>query len=227
MNREKICGRNSSNSTREESEKKLRDGEKEEDRFTVLPDEIILRILSFVDAKIAVQTSVLNKRCRNLWVSLPVFNFDDSSFEDVMVFEDFIDNFFYGRDASTNVFDVNLECHDELEDGDLVDSVIDHVTDTPSIFNTIEALKILAECVVTNLPQLSLCKSLTSLKLCYIVTENTNFNLPSIKHIYLQDCKFECGEENFLQHGKIKSWCTKYNFIVKNDKRNLIEDVFS
>ncbi|QCE01804.1 hypothetical protein DEO72_LG7g3104 [Vigna unguiculata] len=145
MNREKICGRNSSNSKREESEKKLRDGEKEEDRFTVLPDEIILRILSFVDAKIAVQISVLNKRCRNLWVSLPVFNFDDSSFEDVMVFEDFIDNFFYGRDASTNVFDVNLECHDELEDGDLVDSVIDHVTDTPSIFNTIEALKILAD----------------------------------------------------------------------------------
>jgi len=35
MNREKFCGRNSSNSTREEREKMLRDRKKEEDRFTV------------------------------------------------------------------------------------------------------------------------------------------------------------------------------------------------
>jgi len=44
MNRKKFCGRNSSNSKREEREKKLRDREKEEDRFTVLPDKIILRL---------------------------------------------------------------------------------------------------------------------------------------------------------------------------------------
>ncbi|XP_014502907.1 putative FBD-associated F-box protein At5g56440 [Vigna radiata var. radiata] len=100
-----------------------------------LPEEIILQILSFVDAKTAVQTSVLNKRCRYLWASLPVINFDDASFQDAMSFEDFVDNFLSCRDTSTIVSNVNLKCHYNV-----VDSIIEHLIDTLSITTTVEVL---------------------------------------------------------------------------------------
>ncbi|XP_047149165.1 F-box/LRR-repeat protein At4g14103-like, partial [Vigna umbellata] len=161
-----------------------------------LPDEIILHILSFADAKTAVQTSVMNKRCRYLWAFLPVINLDDSSFQDAMSFEVFIDNFLSCRDTSTNVFNVNVDCHNVLYNDLVVDSIIDHVTDTPSITTTIDVLTILACCDVSNLPKLSVCTSLTTLKLSYISSEITNFDLPSLNHLYLYGCEFVCESES-------------------------------
>ncbi|KAG2384826.1 uncharacterized protein HKW66_Vig0119180 [Vigna angularis] len=48
------------------------------------------------------------------------------------------DNFLSCRDTSINVFNVNLKCHHDLDDGHLVDAIIDHVIDTSSITTTIE-----------------------------------------------------------------------------------------
>jgi len=169
-----------------------------EDRLSKLPDEIIHRIFSTLDAKDVVQTSILSKRWRYIWISVPVLNFYDSSFEHSSLFEHFVHHFLSHRDSSTNVSKLNLECHSEIDDVDLVDSIIDCVTDTPSIFTTIEILTIHAECVVMKLPQLSVCSSLTILKLCFISTETTTFDFPSLKHLYLCNCRFECGLENSL-----------------------------
>ncbi|KAG2390802.1 F-box/LRR-repeat protein [Vigna angularis] len=185
-------------SRRDSSKREEKNKEKEEDMLPELPDEIIVHILSFVHAKTAVQTSVLNKRYRNLWASLPVFNFDDSSFQDAMSFEVFVDNFLSCRDTSTNVFNVYLDCHYDVYNDHVVDSIIDHVIDTPSITTTIEVLTILAQYVVSNLPKLSVCTSLTTLKLSYIFIRTTNFDLPSLKHLYLCCCNFDCGWENLF-----------------------------
>ncbi|XP_014502906.1 FBD-associated F-box protein At1g66320-like [Vigna radiata var. radiata] len=132
-----------------------RDSSKEEDMLTDLPEEIILHILSFVDAKTAVQTSVLNKRCRYLWASLPVINFDKASFEYDELFKDFVHNFLSCRDTSINVFNVSLKSHFGIYNCHVVDSIIEHVIDTPSITTNIEALTILAVCVLSELPKLS------------------------------------------------------------------------
>ncbi|RDX97661.1 F-box protein, partial [Mucuna pruriens] len=171
-----------------------------EDRLSNLPDEIIHRVLSFADALSAVQTSVLSKRWKHLWTSLPVLNFDSSSLPDSLLFPSFVDHFFACRDASSNVRVLNLACHDDLHDGHLVDSVIDHVTLTPSISAAIQALSILAECVVAKLPQLSVCQSLTSLKLADISAEiaATMFDFASLEQLYLLDCHFECGSGELL-----------------------------
>ncbi|KAI3944268.1 hypothetical protein MKW98_016498 [Papaver atlanticum] len=45
--------------------------EEEIDRISRLPDNLIHEILSFNDMKLAVQTCVLSKRWRNIWMSLP------------------------------------------------------------------------------------------------------------------------------------------------------------
>ncbi|WVY91649.1 hypothetical protein V8G54_037163 [Vigna mungo] len=168
--------------------------------FTRLPDQIILHILSFLDAKFAVQTSVLNKRCRYLWTFLPVINFDEASFQDAMSFEDFVFSFLSCRDTSTNVFNVNLKCHKDHtsihRDNHVVYYIIEHVIDTPSITTNIEVLTILAECVLSKLSKLSVCTSLTTLKLSNILSLTKNFDIPSLKHLYLCCCQFVVGRVN-------------------------------
>nr|KYP56715.1 hypothetical protein KK1_002961 [Cajanus cajan] len=98
------------------------------------------------------------------------------------------------RDSSTNLYALNFSCNDELDDGHMVDSIIDHLTLSP----TIQLLTISAECPVANLPQLSLCQSLTTLKLADISTEATTFDFVSLQRFYLFDCWFECGAEKTL-----------------------------
>lgn len=168
------------------------------DRLSNLPNELIHRILSTVDAKLAVQTSVLSKRWRHLWTSLPVLNLQDSSFDDPVLFQYFVDHVLSHRDASTNLQVLNFSSQEELQDGHVVDSIIDYVTLTPPVSATIHFLSILAECVLGKLPQLSLCQSLTTLKLSHISTETTSFDVVSLKQLYLYDCRFECGVEELL-----------------------------
>ncbi|XP_074363863.1 uncharacterized protein LOC141704523 [Apium graveolens] len=47
----------------------------EEDRISRLPDELIHKIYSFLDAKEAVQSSALSKRWEHVWTNLPFLNF--------------------------------------------------------------------------------------------------------------------------------------------------------
>ncbi|XP_027332761.1 F-box/LRR-repeat protein 25-like [Abrus precatorius] len=165
-----------------------------EDRLSNLPDEVIHSILSFVDATTAVQTSVLSKRWKQLWTSVPVLNLHDDYFDDPFVFQCFVEQFLANRDASAKVQGLSFACQAELNDGNMVDSIIDYVIQTP-VSTNIKFISILAECVIRKLPQLSLCQSLTTLKLVDIATETTTFDFVSLEKLYLCDCRFECGEE--------------------------------
>ncbi|XP_050290564.1 F-box protein At5g03100-like [Quercus robur] len=51
------------------------------DRISTLPDSILLRILSFLPTKDAVETGVLSKRWAYLWTSVPYLLFDFNHFE--------------------------------------------------------------------------------------------------------------------------------------------------
>ncbi|KAL8099199.1 hypothetical protein AgCh_031752 [Apium graveolens] len=53
---------------------KIEDGD-EEDRLSTLPDELLHRILKFVDTKSGVQTSALSKRWKLVWTTLPFLYF--------------------------------------------------------------------------------------------------------------------------------------------------------
>ncbi|XP_026409956.1 F-box/FBD/LRR-repeat protein At1g78750-like [Papaver somniferum] len=53
-----------------------------EDRISRLPDNLIHLIMSYMDTKDAVQTSVLSKRWIDVWKSLPFLEFHRSSFSE-------------------------------------------------------------------------------------------------------------------------------------------------
>ncbi|KAJ0804496.1 putative F-box domain, leucine-rich repeat domain superfamily, F-box-like domain superfamily [Helianthus annuus] len=50
------------------------------DRLSVLPDDLILKILSFVGLKDAIRTSVLSSRWRCMWTSAPHLSFSSDDF---------------------------------------------------------------------------------------------------------------------------------------------------
>lgn len=58
----------------ESSAKKKQKVMEDKDIISKLPDELIHKVLSFVDAKEALQTSVLSKRWKLVWTTLPFLN---------------------------------------------------------------------------------------------------------------------------------------------------------
>ncbi|XP_074343887.1 uncharacterized protein LOC141683088 [Apium graveolens] len=63
-----------------------------QDRFSSLSDDLIHKILSYVDTKMAVQTSVLSKRWKPVWKTLPFLKLDGYG------------KYFYGKEARFSKF---------------------------------------------------------------------------------------------------------------------------
>ncbi|CAL1405123.1 unnamed protein product [Linum trigynum] len=60
------------------------------DRLTHLPEPILYHILSFLDTKCAVQTSVLSRAWNRTWKHVPVLNLDRGSFHLATKFHAFV-----------------------------------------------------------------------------------------------------------------------------------------
>ncbi|KAF7803602.1 F-box/LRR-repeat protein 25-like [Senna tora] len=179
-----------------------------EDKLSRLPDEILLHILSFLDTKMAVQTSVLCTRWRYLWISLPVINIDSDSFRYYSSFANFVFSVFSRRDSSSSVtncrfwFDISnpiysslqmgLDSHDLFEP--LVKMVIHHVVD-----HGIQHLSLHFPRVVDELPHLFYCHSLKTLELLEIVIlPNKNLDFLTLSSLHLVKCSFVLDEEGTL-----------------------------
>ncbi|KAL1310200.1 hypothetical protein AAHE18_17G230900 [Arachis hypogaea] len=87
----------------------------EEDRLSDLPDCVLLHVLSFVNAKHAVQTCVLSRRWRNLWKLLPTLTLHSSHFWTFKTFTKFVSNLLTRRDASSAVLNLDFERHGCIE----------------------------------------------------------------------------------------------------------------
>ncbi|XP_028793870.1 F-box/LRR-repeat protein 25 [Neltuma alba] len=177
-----------------------------EDKLTSLPDEILQHILSFLDTKMAVQTSVVCKRLRYLWVSLPVLSIDSESFRYYSSFSDFVLSVLSRKDASSNIckfwFDISnpiyssiqmcIDSHDLFEP--LVKRVIDHVVD-----HGVQHLSFHFPRIVDELPRLFYCQSLKTLELLeIIIPPNTNLDFHTLTSLHLVKCSFILDGEGTL-----------------------------
>lgn len=91
-----------------------------EDRLSSLPDELIHHILGFSDVRLAVQTSILSKRWKLIWTSLPFLNFTKFEQGSVPIFTSsvvefkFINNLFSFRNHDSEILILNLSfCYEQ------------------------------------------------------------------------------------------------------------------
>ncbi|KAK9052903.1 hypothetical protein SSX86_029533 [Deinandra increscens subsp. villosa] len=80
----------------------------EGDRLSILPDDLILKILSFVRLKSAIRTSVLSSRWRYIWTSMPYLNFSNEDFRNLAKFSKFVTHLLSRRKNQIEVFSVRL-----------------------------------------------------------------------------------------------------------------------
>ena len=182
------------------------------DRLSDLPDNLLHLILSFLDARVAVQTSVLSSRWRYLWTSLPFINFQGQIFcrydnpereyvlRKITTFQNFVRQFLSHRDASSQVSQLRIYCPNDYAidaefpggfpgDGSLAEAIIDYVHSSG-----VRHLSIAAFDVVENLAHLSYCHSLTTLELTGLFLRNPKFDSATITNLRLDQCLFaNCG----------------------------------
>ncbi|MCI49580.1 F-box family protein, partial [Trifolium medium] len=85
---------------RRQSKRQRKDKKKDEDIISDLTDSVLIHILSFLNAKQAVQTSILSKRWIFLWRSLPTLALSYSHFSTLQSFDDFVSQILSLRDGS-------------------------------------------------------------------------------------------------------------------------------
>ncbi|MCL7040512.1 hypothetical protein MKW94_000489 [Papaver nudicaule] len=91
--------------------------EGDQDRISALPESILHHILSFLDLKQAIKSSILSSKWRYVWTSLPFLCFDFGLFQTknsmqpkAKLFEKFVDRVFQLRDTSSSIERLNLNC---------------------------------------------------------------------------------------------------------------------
>ncbi|KAJ9547310.1 hypothetical protein OSB04_019853 [Centaurea solstitialis] len=80
-----------------------------EDRISNLSDDIILCILSFLDMKYVIQTTILSKRWKDIWTTTQHLNLNTEMFPTMPQFDKFVDNAISHRNNCTDVCAVELK----------------------------------------------------------------------------------------------------------------------
>jgi hypothetical protein len=170
--------------------------EKNEDRFSCLPDYVLLHILSFFDSKEAVQTCILSTRWKNLWKILPTLTLISSQFTTLEAFTKFISKILSLRDASAALDVLDFQC-----EGKMGPQILKRIF-TYAISHNVKRLRIDVNYDIKKfLPSLFSCHTLTSLNLSIRETRRpitlfpNSLNLPAITNLSLKGFLFCVGDD--------------------------------
>ncbi|XP_076934528.1 putative F-box/FBD/LRR-repeat protein At4g13965 [Bidens hawaiensis] len=156
----------------------------EDDRLSSLSDDLLHKILSYVDTKDAIKTSGLSSRWRYIWTSMPYlnFNFDPSNTSK------FVHDVLSHRDKLTGLHSLNLRCCP-------FDSAFAETVLSYALCNHVQELTL--ECLRITLPDsliISRClKHLTLLGSMSIRLE-TPWELPALTTLHLEYITF-CNDK--------------------------------
>jgi hypothetical protein len=173
----------------------------EEDIISTLPDAILCHILSFLETKHAITTTILSKRWKNLFLSVPVLHFHTTVTNQnaYLRFNDFVYSVLLSRDPAfpikTFYLDFTYYDHQILNPHYPMDTITKWIK-----FVAQRGLQYLDLCVeldpegYTILPITILsCSTLVVLKLIGFTVEETSFSsvaLPSLKTLHLDNIWF-------------------------------------
>ncbi|MCH84840.1 F-box/FBD/LRR-repeat protein [Trifolium medium] len=126
--------------------KRHNDDDKEEDRLSDLSDCVLLRILSLLNAKQAVQTCILSTRWNNLWKHLSKLKLHSSYFDTMDGFAEFAAQILSLRGHSTYLY--SLKFYGDKPPSNLL-SWLKEFTEITSLTVTLTTLEVLS--LVPNL----------------------------------------------------------------------------
>ena len=86
------------------------------DRFEDLPEHVLELLLSFLPSQDAVRTSVLARRWRTLWKSVPALRLDGFEFESAHVFSNFVNKLLEHRDRTSPLHECEIFPYPEGEE---------------------------------------------------------------------------------------------------------------
>ncbi|GLT95797.1 hypothetical protein SLE2022_134590 [Rubroshorea leprosula] len=160
------------------------------DRLSDLPDCLIHHILSFMDAKYAVQTCILSKRWVRIWTQLQVVKIDSKFFNRVVNFRNFICQVL-DRCETSSVVTLRICLHKKNLPWSLIDKIISF-----AVSHSVQELDLSLKNGTGDMQSVFRCQSLRVLRLdliCHLLLPNS-ISLASLKTLIL--CKVNLKSEN-------------------------------
>ncbi|GLT40819.1 hypothetical protein SLA2020_149240 [Shorea laevis] len=189
------------------------------DQLSDLPDSLLHHILSFMDAKYAVQTCILSKRWVSVWTHLPVLKLDSKFFNRVGNFRSFISQVLDHFETS-NILTLSICSPKKNLGSSLVDKIISF-----AVSHSVQELDLSLRYAIVDLQNIFSCQSLRVLKLdliCYLPLPNA-ISLASLKTLIL--CKVSLKSEN--KCFDLFSSCLDLQNLVLDHVFLIISDIFN
>lgn len=168
----------------------------DKDRLSVLPNCLLLQILSHLNAKQAVQTCILSTTWKIIWKDLHVLFLDSSYFNTFQTFTNFVSQFLSLRNHKTSLQALKFQSSFGNIEPPLLKTILNYAF-SPD-------LELLHMSMVCNVEQLSLSNfsshTLTSLKLTAYFNHFSwraifpnSLKLPALTNLSLNFFAFSCG----------------------------------
>nr|KYP40103.1 F-box protein At5g18780 family [Cajanus cajan] len=162
-------------------------------RINILPDDVLCHILSFVPTKEVVATSVLSKRWKPLWRSVPALDFDYWGYYSVMNdnarfhFVQSVSTFILSRDLNQPLKKFLIRCRSSVFDSAFFNAWL-----TTAAQSRVEHIDLCLYFKIIVLPPILLnCRTLVVLKLTFLEMSGlSSVHLPSLKILHLNNVKF-------------------------------------
>jgi hypothetical protein len=171
------------------------DDDKEEDRLSDLSDCLLLCILSFLNAKQAVQTCILSTRWKNLWKHLSNLSLHSSYFDSMDGFTEFIAQILSVHDHSATLYSLKFYS-DGMVQPDLLQRILKHV-----VSHNVQRLQLNFRYYIESIPScIFSCYTLTSLRLYVADRKATilfpdSLNLPALTNMRLHNFVFRSKKD--------------------------------
>ncbi|KAL5078645.1 hypothetical protein RYX36_007066 [Vicia faba] len=175
----------------------------DKDRFIVLPNCLLLEILSHLNAKQAVQTCVLSTTWKNIWKDLPVLSLNSSYFKTIKSFTNFVSQILSLRNDRTSLQSLNFQSRL----GNIKPHLLKRILDYASSPN----LQLLHLSMACNIQPFSLCNfsshTLTSLNLTSYRKNDSqtpllfpnSLILPALTYLSIHSFSFCSGDDGYAK----------------------------